>query len=98
MTFANALFTLPAALWSDEHGFIVSAELVLVGTVAVLALVVGLSEVSNNVNQELEDVGSAFACLDQSFFSSCIEGCKAGKKGSNFQDCADYCGGEWDVN
>ena len=49
------------ALWKDEAGFIVSAELVLVASIAVLGLIVGLSEVSLNVNNELEDVGSAFA-------------------------------------
>ena len=37
----------------DEAGFIVSAELVLVATVGVLAMVVGLSEVALNVNNEL---------------------------------------------
>ncbi|HAW27080.1 MAG TPA: branched-chain amino acid aminotransferase, partial [Planctomycetaceae bacterium] len=48
-------------LINDEAGFIVSAELVLISSIAVLAMIVGLSEVANNVNQELEDVGSAFA-------------------------------------
>lgn len=93
----TALKNLPAALFADENGFIVSAELCLVATVAVLSLVVGLAEVSNNVNQELEDVGAAFSALDQSFFADCVHGCKAGKQGSGFNDCLDYCGGEWDV-
>ena len=93
----TAFKSLPAALWSDENGFIVSAELCLVATVAVLSLVVGLAEVSYNVNQELEDVGSAFNCLDQSFFADCVHGHKAGKDGSGFEDGADYCGGEWDL-
>jgi hypothetical protein len=44
------LFT---ALINDEAGFIISAELVLVSTIAVLAMVVGLSEVALNVNNEL---------------------------------------------
>lgn len=97
-TFApRALRSVPAALMSDERGFVVSAELCLVATVAVLSLVVGLAEVSHNVNQELEDVGSAFSCLDQSFFADCVHGHKAGKHGSGFEDGADFCGGEWDV-
>jgi hypothetical protein len=92
-----AFKSLPAALCSDENGFIVSAELCLVATVAVLALVVGLAEVSHNVNQELEDVGAAFSSLDQSFFADCVHACKAGKSGSSFDDSLDYCGGEWDI-
>ena len=60
----NALFT---NLINDEAGFIISAELVIVATVAVLAMLVGLSEVSSNINNELEDIGSAFGSLNQSY-------------------------------
>ena len=44
-------------LSSDENGFIVSAELVLVGTILVLGMIVGLTELSYGVNEELEDLG-----------------------------------------
>ena len=89
--------TLCKSLLNDDAGFIVSAELALVATVAVLGLVVGLSEVAYNVNQELEDVGAAASSLDQSFFASCTQGHQGGKGGSKFYDGEDYCGGEWDV-
>ena len=94
----TTLKTLAAALTRDEAGFIVSGELVLIATVAVLGLVVGLSEVSHNVNQELEDVGSAVSGLDQSFFAQCVSGHKGGKHGSGFTDDADFCAGQYDVN
>jgi len=55
------------ALWQDEAGFIVSAELALVSTIATLGMVTGLAEASNNVHDELRDVGSAVGSLDQSF-------------------------------
>jgi len=55
------------ALWQDEAGFIVSAELALVSTIATLGMVSGLAEASNNVHNELHDVGSAVGSLDQSF-------------------------------
>lgn len=55
------------ALWQDESGFVVSAELALVGTIATLGMVTGLAEASNNVHNELHDVGSAVGSLDQSF-------------------------------
>ena len=60
----NALLT---KLMNDEAGFIVSAELVLIATVGVLTLAVGLSEVSLNINNELQDVGRAFGSINQSF-------------------------------
>lgn len=54
-------------LINDENGFIVSAELILVATIAVLGMVVGLSEISFGINNELEDVGAAFGSINQSY-------------------------------
>lgn len=84
-------------LLNDEAGFIVSAELVLVSTIAVLGLIVGLSEVALNVNNELEDVGSAFNCIQQSYQVDGVRGHKASTDGSRFYDSADFCSGEDDV-
>ena len=85
-------------LLNDEAGFIVSAELVLVATIAVLAMVVGLTEVAAGVNQELEDVASAFGSMNQSFsakgFSSM---CKSNTAGSSFTDNVDDCDSEQDI-
>lgn len=85
------------ALKNDEAGFIVSAELILVATIGVLGLVVGLSEVSLNINNELEDVGSAFSCVQQSYNTQTICGHKGALTGSCFQDQADFCDGQDDV-
>jgi hypothetical protein len=85
------------ALLNDEAGFIVSAELVLISTIAVLGMIVGLSEVALNVNNELEDVGSAFASMQQSYSVQCTSGHKAEKAASCFTDHADFCAGQWDV-
>ena len=54
-------------LWNDESGFIISAELVLVLTIAVLAMVVGLASVSHAINEELVDLSNAFGAVDQTF-------------------------------
>ncbi len=89
----NALYT----LLNDEAGFIVSAELVLVATIAVLGMIVGLSEVALNVNNELEDVGSAFSGLNQSFRTDCLSGHKGSKSGSDFYDVADFCVEQCDI-
>ncbi len=85
------------ALLNDEAGFIVSAELVLISTIAVLGMIVGLSEVSLNVNNELEDVGSAFASVKQDFRIHCTNGHKASMAGSSFHDCPDFCDGQYDI-
>lgn len=85
------------ALLNDEKGFIVSAELVLVSTIVVLGLVVGLAEVSLNINNELEDVGSAFASIQQSYHASGSSGHKGCTTGSSFRDCPDFCAGQNDV-
>lgn len=52
---------------NDESGVIISAELVLVLTIAVLAMVVGLSEVAVAVNTELNDVSNAIGAMNQSY-------------------------------
>lgn len=55
-------------LWNDESGVVVSAELALILTIAVLAIIVGLSEVAIAINTELNDISNAFGALDQSYF------------------------------
>lgn len=93
-----ALTATLSQLFEDEAGFIVSAELVLVSTILVLGMVVGLAELSNGINQELEDVGSAFGSLNQSFTFSGFRGHKGSIAGSNFKDYADFCDGQFDIN
>ena len=85
-------------LLNDEAGFIVSSELILVATVAVLSLVVGLSEVSHAVNQELEDVGSALGAMQQSYvYRGLATRDKASVVGSFFEDHQDYCDSQFDI-
>lgn len=89
------LFT---ALLNDENGFMVSAELILIATIAVLGIVVGLSEISFAVNNELEDVASAIGSVNQSFYVNGIhsegKGCTAG---TEFDDNFDTCDSQWDI-
>ena len=86
------------SLLNDEAGFIVSAELVLVATIAVLGLVVGLSEVALNINNELEDVGAAFQNMNQSYKVKGLHGHKGSTAESSFNDNHDFCAGENDIN
>lgn len=82
------LFT---ALKNDENGFIVSAELVLVSTIVVIGMIVGLTELSYNVNEELEDVGSAIGGINQTYHYRMASGHKGTVVGSSFLDFVDEC-------
>jgi hypothetical protein len=61
------MLRLAKQFWSDQAGFIVSAELVLISTVGVIGLVTGLTCLRNAVNDELSDVACAISSLDQSY-------------------------------
>lgn len=86
-----------AALYRDESGFIVSAELVLIATLLVVGLIVGLSEVQHAVVQELNDVSDAIGSLNQSYYFSGFSAKKWGGHlkssvaGSAFHDSKDDC-------
>lgn len=54
-------------LFNDEVGFVISAELVLVLTIAVLGMVVGLTSVRDAINAELVDLSNAFGAIDQGY-------------------------------
>ena len=54
-------------LMNDETGFIVSAELVLVFTLAFCGVAVGMSVVRDALVQELGDVAEAIGALNQSY-------------------------------
>ena len=97
-TEAIAMATLAVKLWADEAGFIVSAELVLVSTILILGMVVGMSEVSFAVNQEMEDVASAFGSVNQSYrYAGLFDDGKVASYGSRFHDHSDYCDSQWDI-
>ena len=85
-------------LWNDECGFVISSELALVLTIAVLAMVVGLSEIAVAVNTELNDLSNAFGALRQTYRYTGFKGddpagnkLKSAVAGStwidNFDDC-----------
>ena len=85
-------------LFRDESGVIISAELALVLTIAVLAMVVGLSEVAVAVNTELNDISNAIGSLNQTYSYTGFRGNDTGTgkvkslyAGSKFNDGADDC-------
>jgi len=80
-----------AKFWSDENGFIVSSELVLIATMLVLGLIVGLSAVRQAISQELADLAVAISRVSQDYSYSGITGHSASVAGSIFTDNADFC-------
>ena len=84
-------------VWNDEAGFVVSAELILIASIAVLAMVVGLSEIAYGINQELEDTASAFGSVNQSFRYSGLLGHGGSSAGGSFNDLVDFCDAAGDV-
>jgi Flp pilus assembly pilin Flp len=69
-------------LWNDEVGAIVSIEIILILTIAVISLVVGWSEVAHGVNTELDDISNAVGKLNQSYLFSGFQSFKS-TNGSN---------------
>lgn len=85
-----------SALWKDDAGFIISAELVLVATILVIGLIVGLTCVRNQVVQELVDVGQAIGSLSQSYaFAGTHKQCVGHTDGSYYNDRLDFCQERW---
>lgn len=83
--------------WEDENGFIVTTELILIGTLLVIGLIVGLSEIQHAVVAELNDVGEAVGGINQSYRLSGFSAVKRNgfvktfTVGSRFNDFADDC-------
>jgi len=78
-------------LWADEAGFVISSELVLVATILVIGMIVGLTELRNQVVQELADVAVAIGRVSQSYSYSSVAGHAAATAGSAFADTRDFC-------
>lgn len=77
----------------SEEGFILSTEAVLVGTIMVLGLIVGITEVRNAVVQELGDYSQAVSWLSQDYAytstSSTNIATGLSTAGSTFSDTSD---------
>ncbi len=87
------------SFWHDEAGVILSAEIVLVGTILVVGMIVGLVELQCSVVDELNDLGEAVGSVNQSYEYTSILALKkdgtikAASTGSAFADRIDSCDG-----
>ena len=78
-------------LWTDENGFIVSSELILIATILVIAMVVGLQTVHDAVLQEFGDVGAAIGAVSQDYSYGGASGHCSRINGSSYTDNPDEC-------
>jgi len=89
--FGRASMRMLRTLWTDETGFIVSAELVLVATLLVIGMIVGLTTVRDTVITELADTATAIGQINQSYSYGGVTSAGASVAGSFFADGADFC-------
>jgi len=82
-------------LWQDEHGVILSTEIVIVGSVLVVGLITGMASLQQAVNGEMEDLAGAIGSLNQSYSYSgqetdCVK-CHACTAASSYIDRDERC-------
>ena len=78
-------------LWSEDTGFIISTEAIIILTMLICAAVVGWQSIRVALVAELADIGDAIAALDQSYSFSGFTGHAATCSGSFFSDNRDFC-------
>lgn len=83
--------TLTTRLWNDQAGFIVSIELVLIATIAVIGLITGMTAVRDAVVSELSDVAGAVQDMNQSYSVFGVTGHSGGTAGMDYTDALDWC-------
>ncbi len=87
------MLNLLKALRQDEYGVILSAEIVIIGSLLVIGLITGLTCLQQSVNGELKDLAGAIGALDQSYAYSAHrkqgfgDQCCAWTAGSSYINC-----------
>jgi len=79
------------SIWTDDVGFIVSIELILIATIMVIGLITGFTAVRDAVICELSDVGGAIQDLNQSYSFNGVTGHSGFTVGSDYLDARDHC-------
>lgn len=78
-------------LWTEDAGFVISTEAIIILTMLICAAVVGWQSVREALVAELADIGDAIAALDQSYSFSGFTGHSASCSGSFYSDNRDFC-------
>jgi hypothetical protein len=78
-------------LWSDEAGFVISSELILIAAILVMGLLTGLATIRDQVVQEMGDVADAVSELQQDMEWAGTTGHTSTVAGTTFTDQNDFC-------
>lgn len=78
-------------LWSDDAGFVVSTELVLVATILVVGVTIGQATLRDAVISELADTADMINNINQSYSYSSVTGHSSSVAGSSMNDVEDFC-------
>ena len=78
-------------LYSDVSGFVISIELVLVATIAIIGLITGFTAMRDAVISELSDVAGSVQDLNQGYTFNGVLGHSGNTSGSNYLDGRDWC-------
>lgn len=78
-------------LWSDDAGFVVSTELVLVATLLVVGVTIGQVTLRDTVIAELADTSDMINNINQSYSYSSVTGHSSSVAGSSMNDVQDFC-------
>ena len=84
-------------LWNDDAGFIVSIELILIATIAIIGLITGMTAVRDAVVSEMSDVAGAVQDLNQCYSFNGVTGHSASTCGSDYIDATDHCDDNDDI-
>lgn len=78
--------------WNDETGTVVSAEIILVITIAGIGMIAGLTTYRDAAVMEMADLATALGQFNQSYsLSSVVIPGSASFAGSTFDDQPDWC-------
>jgi hypothetical protein len=72
--------------WNDDGGALISAEYLFIGTILVIGVIVGLTNLREAVNVELTELGNALLALSQGFAISGSSGTGGNISGSQAID------------
>lgn len=97
----HSITTLVHKFEREEHGFVVSAELLLILTLMICGVAVGFATVKDAIATELNDVSDAIGAVDQSYNVTSYQaptnqaGVFHGSCGAfGFNDADDVCDGQ----
>lgn len=77
------------SLWQDEHGGVISLEIVLVGSILGIGLVTGLASVRDAVITELADIAGSVGSMDQGMSIMGANSASSSTASMSFQDTHD---------